>query len=151
MANINKYGVGQLNSVYDPSNGKTYERAEFLFMKLGEQIVFVHPVYDDLHFLYQRHIPLSEEELIRKYNGIMPKEMMGPNILCTCGSEGVYMLEGPYAGYAICKSVATLDKHQTSFKIKDGRLIVDKKTADNKLMTDAEINKLLKTEEERKL
>ena len=32
------------------------------------------------------------------------------------------MLEGPHAGMALCRSVAQLGKHQTSFQIKDNKL-----------------------------
>lgn len=147
MPNIIKH-AGQLNKVFDPSNGKTYERSELLFMKLGDEITFVHPVYDDIHFIYQRHLPITEDELIRKYGGIMPQEMMGANLMCTCGAEAVYMLEGPYGGLVLCKSVAMFEKHQTSFQIKDRTIILDKQTKDKVLMTDAEMKRLLKVNEE---
>ena len=145
--NIVKH-TGQLNKAYDPSNGKTYERTDMLFVILNEQIQFVKPVYDPDHFVYQRHMPLTEAQVKTKYLGILPKEFRGPVIMCTCGAEAVIMLDGPYANMAICKSIVMYEKHQTSFKVSDGQLILDKHTQDNVMLTDAEIQKNLRSNDE---
>jgi len=145
--NIVKH-VGQINKVFDPSNGKTYERTEFLFVMLNEQIQFIKPVYDPDHFIYQRHLPLTEDEVRIKYLGILPKEFRGPVIMCTCGAEAVVMLDGPFANMAICKSVVMFKKHQTSFSVRDGQIYLDKQTQDEVMLTDAEIQKNLRTDEE---
>lgn len=148
--NITKH-VGQINKVYDPSNGKTYERAEYLFVLLNEQIQFVKAVYDPDHFIYQRHKPMTELEVKTKYLGILPKEFRGPVIMCTCGAEAVVMLDGPYANMAICKSIVMFQKHQTSFTVRDGQIYLDKKTQDEVMLTDAEIQKNLRTDEEERI
>lgn len=140
--------VGQLNKAYDPSNGKTYERTDMLFVMLNENIQYVKPVYDPDHFIYQRHMPLTEEQVKTRYLGVIPKEFRGPVIMCTCGAEGVIMLDGPFKNMAICKSVVMFQKHQTSFKIREGQIFLDKQTEDNVMLTDAEIKKNLRTQEE---
>lgn len=145
--NINKR-VGQANSTRD-LNGRLVERTEFLFIMLGENVVYVRPVYDPDHFLYQNLIPMTEEEVKIRYGGVLPLNMRGANVMCTCGAEGVLMMEGDYKDMMLCKAVAMLGKHQTSFKIKDGTLYLDKKTADERLMGDSDINKTIKTVDER--
>lgn len=144
--NINKR-VGQANTTRD-LNGRLVERAEFLFIQLGENIIYASPVYDPDHFLYQNVIPITEEEVKIKYGGILPLHLRGANVMCTCGAEGVYMNEGPYANLMLCKAVAMLGKHQTSFEIKDGTLYLDKKTADERLMGDSDIAKTIRTQDE---
>ena len=144
--NINKR-IGQQNQTRD-LHGRLVERAEFLFVMEGEQVTYVNPVYDPDHFLYQNLMPITEEEARMKYLGVLPINMRGAHIMCTCGAEGVVMLEGPYQGFAMCKSMATLGKHQTSFQVKDQHLIVDKKTADEHYMGDSDIAKTIKSQEQ---
>lgn len=144
--NINKR-IGQANQTRD-LHGRLVERTEFLFIQLGEDIVFVSPVYDPDHFLYQNTVPITEEEVKIKYGGILPIHLRGANVMCTCGAEGVLMMEGPYKDLMLCKAVAILGKHQTSFEIKDGTLYLDKKTADERLMGDSDINKTIRSEDE---
>lgn len=150
LFHINKMGVGQLNKAYDKYNGKTYERAEFLFILKDDKIEMVKPAYDPDHFIYQRHMPQTENEVRTKWLGILPEHLRGPVLMCTCGAQGVVMLDGPYSGLALCKSVAMYGKHQTSFKMRDGELILDRRTADTVMLTDAEMLKNLRTEEEEK-
>lgn len=144
--NINKR-VGQVNQTRN-LNGRLIERSEFLFVMMGDQITYVKPIYDPDHFLYQNVMPITEDEVRIKYLGVLPKEMRGANIMCTCGAEGVVALEGDYVGLAICKSVATLGKHQTSFQMKDGKMVVDKRTQDERYLGDSDIAKTLKSEEQ---
>lgn len=146
--NINKR-VGQVNQART-LNGKLIERSEFLFIMMGEQITFVKPVYDPDHFLYQNLMPITEDEVRIKYMGILPRNLQGAHIMCTCGAEGVVALDGDYAGLAVCKSVATLGKHQTSFQIRDGKMVVDRKTQEEHYMGDSDINKTLKSDEQSK-
>lgn len=146
LFHINKH-VGQANKTVT-LNGREVERAEFLFVKLGEQITFVKAVYDPDHFLYQNHMPITDDDVRMKYLGRIPKEMQGPNVVCTCGAEGVVMLEGPYANMAMCRSLAQFGKHQTSFLVKDNQLVLDKKTADEKLMGDSDLAKTMKSQEQ---
>lgn len=146
--NIIKHS-GQVNEAVD-LKGKTIKRADFLFVKLTNgEIGFVPVAYDPDHFIYQNQMPIPEDELITKYHGIVPKKLQGAHGLCTCGAEAVVMLEGPHAGMALCKSVAQLGKHQTSFQIKDNKLILDKKTRDEKLMMDSDIAKTMQSQEEK--
>lgn len=145
--NINKH-IGQLNKAYDKFNGKTYERSDFVFVLANDQIEMAKIVYDPDHFVYQRHMPLTEFDVKIKYGGILPEHLRGPVLMCTCGAQGVVMIEGPFAGMALCKSVAVYSKHQTSFKVRDGELILDRQTADSVMLTDAELKKNLRTEEE---
>jgi len=145
--NINKR-VGQANQTRD-LKGRLVERQEYVFIQLGENIIFAKTVYDPDHFLYQNTIPITEDEVKIKYGGILPLELRGASVLCTCGAEGVYMLEGPYANLMLCKSVAMLGKHQTSFEIKDNVLHLDKKTADERLMGDSDIAKTMETSDEK--
>jgi hypothetical protein len=149
MFHINKSPTGQINQVKD-LNGRMVERADILFLKYGENIIFAKVVYDPDHFIYQNTIPMTEDEIRLKYLGILPKNLRGPNGMCTCGAEAVYMLEGPYKEMVLCKSVAMLGKHQTSFEVKDGHMILDKKTKDEKFMTDAEIAKTMRSVEQSK-
>jgi len=146
--NINKT-IGQQNSTRN-LKGRIVTREEFLFFQLGEEVTFVPVVYDPDHFLYQNVLPITEMETRIKYLGQLPINKQGAHMMCTCGAEGVVMLEGPYAGMALCKSVAQLGKHQTSFQIKDQHLIVDKKTADEHYMGDSDIAKTIKSEEQAK-
>lgn len=139
---------GQLNKATDPFNGKTYERAEWVFILENEHIAMAKTVYDPDHFIYQRHMPQTETDMLRKYPTGLPVALRGPVVMCTCGAMGVKMLEGPHAGLILCKSVALFGKHQTSFKVKDGELILDKKTADGVMLTDAEMQKNLWTPEQ---
>ena len=94
--NINKTKPGQVNTAVD-LHGKPVERAEYLFMKYDDQITFVRAVYDDQHFLYQNTIPVPDEDIVTKYNGKLPENLQGHNILCTCGIEG----ERPSPSYTI--------------------------------------------------
>lgn len=146
---INKSPVGQVNETRD-LKGRIVERADIIFLKYGEQIIFAKTVYDPDHFIYQNTLPISDDELRLKYLGQMPKELQGANAMCTCGSDAVYMLEGPYKEMMLCKSVAMLGKHQTSFEVKNGKLILDKKTRDEKLMGDSDIAKTMKSQEQQK-
>lgn len=146
--NINKH-VGQQNQTRN-LNGRLVERTEFLFVMVGETVGFVKPVYDPDHFIYQNLLPISQEEVRTKYLGVLPMHLRGSHIMCTCGAEAIIALDGDYAGLAVCKSVATLGKHQTSFQIKDQHLIVDKKTADEHYMGDSDLAKKIKSEEQSK-
>lgn len=144
--NINKT-VGQLNLVRDLS-GRLVERTEYVYVKFGEDITFVKAFYDPDHFIYQNVMPISEIEVRIKYMGNLPKELQGSNIMCTCGAEGVIATDGELAGMAICKSLATVGKHQTSFKIQNGTLVYDKKTKDDFFLTDSELKKSMKSKEQ---
>jgi hypothetical protein len=146
--NINKR-VGQVNQTRN-LNGRLVERTDFLFVMMGEQLTYVQPVYDPDHFIYQNLMPITEDEVRIKYLGVLPKHLRGAHIMCTCGAEAVIALEGDYAGMAVCKSVATLGKHQTSFQIKEGKMVVDKKTQDERYMGDSDIAKTIKSEEQAK-
>jgi len=146
LFSINKR-VGQQNQARN-LNGRLVERTEFLFVMMGEEVTFVTPVYDPDHFIYQNLMPISEEEVRIKYLGVLPIALRGSHILCTCGAEAVIAIDGDYAGMAVCKSVATLGKHQTSFQIKNQHLIVDKKTQDERYMGDSDIAKTIKSEEQ---
>lgn len=126
MANVIRHR-GKVNEAELP-DGQKVKRADLLIMKLGEDIVAVEPVPDDSHFLYQRVMPVSNEDLIMLYGGVMPRKLMGNNGMCSCGSEAVILMEGPYSGKAICRVYAQLGNHQTSFKIVDGVMKVDKQT-----------------------
>lgn len=110
-------------------DGTQIERQDLLLVKLGEQIIVAKQVDDDDHFLYQFRQPISTVDLIGKYKGVIPLELQGPNIMCTCGSVGNPLTDGPYAGWLMCESMGRFGKHQTSFKLKDGQMILDKKTA----------------------
>ena len=138
---------GQLNTVRN-LHGRMVERADFLFVMAGENIDMVRVVYDDIHFIYQNHMPITPADVLIKYHGKLPNHLIGAHILCTCGAEAVIMLEGPYAGMAMCKAVATLGKHQTSFEVKDQQLILDKKTKDEHYMGDAEVERGMKSQEQ---
>ena len=118
---------GQVNEATLP-DGRKVTRERYLLIKVGENISLNEQVDDYDHFLYQNLMPISNEDLIGKYGGVVPVHLRGSCILCSCGAEGILMLDGPYANKLICKSYVSLGKHQTSFQIKDGKLIVDKKT-----------------------
>lgn len=126
MSNIIHH-KGQVNEAELP-NGQKVKRADLLIMKLGENIVAVEPVPEQEHFLYQKTMPVSNEDLITLYGGVMPQKLLGPNAMCSCGAEAVVLVEGPYSGKAICRSYIQFGKHQTSFKIVDGVMKVDKQT-----------------------
>lgn len=149
MTNINKWGVGSLKEVRLP-DGRVMKREEnqFLFMQFGEEVGFFRQVYDDIHFLYQNTMPVTEQELISKWGGHLPVHLQGQNVKCTCGSDGVIMMEGPYRGVAMCKILAMTGFHQTSHTIKDGKLEFNKRVRDNYFMTDAEMRRGAKTDEQ---
>lgn len=128
---------GRLIEAYLP-DGTKVERQDLLLVKLGEQIVVMKQVDDDDHFLYQYRVPISTEDLITKYKGKVPLHLQGPNIMCTCGSVGNPLLDGPYANHLMCESMGRFGKHQTSFQMKDGRLILDKQTESNYLADSVE-------------
>jgi hypothetical protein len=144
---INKTPIGQINEVRD-LKGRLVERAEYLYLKVGENITFAKVVYDPDHFIYQNTIPLTEDEVRLKYLGVLPKELQGPNGMCTCGAEAVFMMDGPYANMILCKSVAMVGKHQTSFEVKNGKLTYDKNIQENYFMSDSDIAKTMKSKEE---
>lgn len=141
--------LGQQNSTKD-LNGRLVERAEWVFVMMGEEVTFVYTVYDPDHFIYQNILPVTEREAKEKYLGIVPKNLRGAHIMCTCGAEGVVMMEGPYQGMAMCRSLAQLGKHQTSFQVRDRKIMFDKKTEDEHFMGDSDIAKTIKSEEQAK-
>lgn len=151
MSRKNNHGIvkhlGQVNTARN-LKGRLVERQDFLFIKFGEDIIYAPAVYDDIHFLYQNALPVTEADVISKYGGVLPLSQQGANVMCTCGIEGVLMLEGPYKGMMLCKAVAQLGKHQTSFEQKDGRLILDRQTEDRVMMSDTDLNKSIRTEEQ---
>lgn len=145
--NILKHGVGQLNKVVD-LKGKTQIRQEKLFVMVGENnIQLVEQVYDPDHFLYQRDMPItkSEYEYYRTHGGV-PKERLGNNVLCTCGGEGVIITDpsapSNIVGKLMCQNVAQFGIHQTGMIIKDGKMSLPSAIAQDKLLTDAEMEKL---------
>ena len=139
MANVIRH-KGQVNEATLP-NGRTVKRADLLIMKLGENIVPVEPVPETDHFLYQNVMPISNDDLLLLYGGRVPQKLLGPNVYCSCGAEGVVLVEGPYIGKAICRAYAQFGKHQTSFSIKDGVMKVDKKTESNQMASVEDILK----------
>jgi hypothetical protein len=147
--NINKSKLGQVNEARD-LKGRLVERVEILFLKVGEEITFRKVVYDPDHFIYQNTLPISENEIALKYLGKLPLNMQGPNGMCTCGAEAVLMMEGPYKDMILCKYMAMFGKHQTGFEIKDNKIILDKKTRDEKLMSDSDIAKTMISKEQHK-
>lgn len=123
---------GQVNNAILP-DGRPIERSEILAVLINEQIAVVHPVPDQDHFIYQNTMPVTKADVITKYGGSLPAKMQGPNLMCTCGSDAVIMLDGPYKDMAICRAYIQFGKHQTSFQIKDGKLQLDKKTQSERL------------------
>lgn len=114
-------------------DGTVIERQDLLLYKYGENIIVAKQVDDDDHFLYQYRVPVSTIDLIEKYHGVLPPYLQGPNIMCTCGSVGNLLEDGPYKGLLMCETFGRFGKHQTSFQFKDGKLILDKKTASEHL------------------
>jgi len=125
-------------------SGREIKRDDYLVGMLGEQMVMLPQVPEQDHFLYQNTLPITQEQLVEKYNGILPKHLRGANVMCTCGSDAVIIINGPYINHWICRAFIQLGKHQTSFKIVDGEIQLDKKTKDERLMGDSDMNKLLK-------
>ena len=139
MPNIIRH-KGQVNEAFLP-DGTKVERATLVLMKMGENIIPVEPVDDQDHFIYAWKRPISEFELVSKYGGVMPRELMGANACCSCGAEAVVLMDGPYMGKAICRFYAQFGRHQTSMKIKDGKLYIDKRTESEQMASAEDIIK----------
>lgn len=145
--NINKHGVGQVNYVTD-HEGKTRYRQDKLLFMVGEVIQLIECVYDPDHILYQHRMPISKEEYQnyqRSKTGI-PIERQGPNVMCSCGVEGVLILDpkapAEWQNKILCKSVAQFGIHQTSFKIVNNKATLPKHIEQDKIMTDNDMKKL---------
>lgn len=145
MPAILKYGTGRRESFVD-KKGILRERADFLIMKVGENISVYPAVEEYDHFIYQNLLPVSEEELITKYHGKLPKSLVGPNAVCSCGSEAVIMLDGPYANKVICKMVAQTGYHTTGHDTKNRQNAKFNPKVD--LLGDSDILKTMKTQEQ---
>ncbi len=128
---------GKLTQV--EKDGVIIKREQFLFALVNEEISFVEQVDDDDHFLYQNLMPVSKMDLITKYNGKLPEHLCGPNLKCTCGSDGVILLDGPHKDKAICRSYITTGYHQTSHTIKDGKMQLNKKAQSERMANSDEI------------
>lgn len=130
--NINKYGIGKVKKAR--KNGKIIERTDQVMMMLPNgRISFCSVVPDDDHFIYQNQVPMTRDDVILKYNGILPPDKQGPTAMCTCGSDAVLLLEGPYANHVICRTYLVTGFHQTSHKIRNGKLEYNRKTVSERI------------------
>lgn len=147
MANINKWGVGQLNEAELPDGRKVY-RADKILYKVGEQEVLAECAYDSDHFIFENKRLITKVEYERYKNtlGYIPLDRLGVISSCSCGSEAVLVIDAKapdeIRNKLVCASVLKFGKHQTSFKIRDGRLILDKITAADSLMMDSDLDRL---------
>lgn len=129
---------GQVNEATLP-NGKVVTRERYLLVMMGEAMSLVAQVDEQDHFLYQNQMPISKEDLLGKYGGVVPMHLRGAHVKCTCGSEAVVLVDGPYSGKAICRAYVQFGKHQTSFQIRDGKMELDAKTKSERLADAGEI------------
>lgn len=149
MPSIVKNPVGQVNRA-TTHKGKTVVRENKLIFKAGEELGLFDVVYDDIHFLYQNLMPISREEyeFYRNHKTGIPVERQGPLIMCTCGSEGVLVLDSKapleWQNKLICKNVVMFGIHQTSMLMSDGKIKLPKKLEQDHLLTDGEVIRTMK-------
>lgn len=123
--------AGQVNRAR-LADGREIERTEWLFWRDPQgQFASAKAVPDQDHFLYQNVMPIPDDILITKYNGVVPENMRGDAIMCTCGSPGVVFTDGPYRDMAICRFYMQFGVHQTSAKIENGKLTLPKQIESN--------------------
>lgn len=142
--NIIKH-LGKIKKIVDPRTNKSIDYQDKLIFVVGDnQWIMAECVPDDDHMLYQFQMPVTPEELTTKYGGKLPKSKQGPLVSCSCGSEAVLLIEGPFAGKLICRAYAQFGKHQTSFKMTGGKLELDSRTKDSIYLSDKEILRSMK-------
>ena len=153
MPNILKHGVGQLNDVVD-HNGIRRVRQDKLLFKVGENTMLIDCVYDESHLLYQNQMPIekAEYEQYRKNGQKIPSHRLGANVLCSCGSTGVLILDPnaplEWQNKLICENVARFGIHQTGMDLKDGKMKLPKELEQDYMMTQDEVLRTLKNEGE---
>lgn len=152
--NIVKH-AGRIMEGTFPDGMKVYRHDKVLF-QIGEQIMLIDCLNEDEHFIFQWRKPLNKEEYnrIKQKYGYMPKELLGDSALCSCGSSAVLCLSSPYPNdeklnKICCKSLLQFGFHQTSFQIKDGRLILNRQQQENLLLDPSEVEKSMRSDQDR--
>lgn len=130
--------VGQLKKVV-LENGREIERGQPLFFLHNDELINAKTLPDDDHFVFEMIPLVTQEQLVRDYGGVLPKEMQGERFFCTCGSAAVMFLEGPYKDHLVCRMFVTTGYHQTSHTIKDGVIYFNKDTRLNRLEDEEKI------------
>jgi len=147
--NINKYGVGRKNEAYALDGRKVY-RADKILVMVGENIVLVDTVDDPDHFIYENKKLITKEEY-NKYKSLgmqIPLERQRPTAMCTCGVEAVTCVDPKappeWQNKLMCRSVLQFGIHQTGMKIIENKSTLPDNIAQDKLMGDSDMKKLLK-------